>query len=104
MNAHVQFQVGDQNLSFPNIDLHFPYVFFNTNITVEILDMFCSFFKAEDILMLQEALPIVRHCPRCKRLVNKTNQLNQLWFEIGEYRCLHENCIHVCLPQITLAV
>ena len=70
------------------------------DLPLEILDAICSFLRAEDILMLHETLPNVRHCPRYKRLINKTKILNQIWIEIGEYRRLHDNCIHVCLPQI----
>jgi hypothetical protein len=71
-------------------------------LPLEILDMMCSFLKAEDILMLRETLPMVRHCPRYKKLINKTKRLNQMCYEIGKYRRLHEKCIHVCLPQITV--
>ena len=41
-------------------------------LPLEILDMMCSFLKAEDILMLRETLPMIRHCPRYKKLINKT--------------------------------
>jgi hypothetical protein len=71
-------------------------------LPLEILDMVCSFLKAEDILMLFNTLPMVKHCPRYKRLIGKTIQFNQMWDEIAEYRHLHEKCIHVCLPQITV--
>ena len=71
-------------------------------LPLEILDMMCSFLKAEDILMLRETLPMIRHCPRYKKLINITKRLNQMWDEIGEYRRLHAKCIHVCLPQITV--
>ena len=72
------------------------------DLPLEILDLIRSFLRAEDILMLSETLPNVRHCPRYKRLINKTKILDQMRIEIGEYRHLHKNCIHVCLPQITV--
>ena len=44
-------------------------------LPLEILDLLLSFLKPEDILMLRNCLPRVQHCPRFKRLVNKTS-----WF------------------------
>ena len=71
-------------------------------LPLEILDMVCSFLKAEDILMLFNTLPMVKHCPRYMRLMSKTKRLNQMWDEIAEYRRLHEKFIHVCSSQITV--
>ena len=71
------------------------------DLPLEILDVICSFLRAEDILMLHETSPNVRHCPRYKRLINKTKLLNQMWIEIGEYRRLHKS-VHFCLPQISV--
>ena len=47
-------------------------------LPLEILDLLISFLKPEDILMLRDCLPRVEHCPRFKRLVNKTS-----WFNIA---------------------
>ena len=47
-------------------------------LPLEILDLLISFLKPEDILMLRDCLPRVQHCPRFKRLVNKTS-----WFNIA---------------------
>ena len=47
-------------------------------LPLEILDLLLSFLKPEDILMLRNCLPRVQHCPRFKRLVNKTS-----WFNIA---------------------
>ena len=66
------------------------------------LNMLCSYLKAEDVLMLRETLPIIRDCSNYKKLMSKTKRLNQIMIEISEYRELHESCIHVCLPQITV--
>ena len=34
--------------------------------------------------------------------MSKTKRLNQMMIKISEYWELHESCIHVCLPQITV--
>ena len=47
-------------------------------LPLEILDLLISFLKPEDILMLRDCLPYLEHCPRFKRLVNKTS-----WFNIA---------------------
>ena len=71
-------------------------------LPLELLDRLCSYLKAEDILTLSKILPTVTHCPRYKRLMGKTRCFNRMWNEIAEYREIHENCIHVCLPEITV--
>jgi hypothetical protein len=71
-------------------------------LPLELLDRLCSYLKAEDILTLRKILPTVTHCPRYKRLMGKTRCFNRMWNEIAEYREIHENCIHVCLPEITV--
>ena len=70
-------------------------------LPLELLDIICSYLKAEDVLTLCEILPLVAHCPRYKKLVNKTRWYNRMWNEIADYRRIHENCIHVCLSEIT---
>ena len=71
-------------------------------LPLELLDIVCLYLKAEDILTLRKILPMVTHCPRYKRLMGKTRWFNRMWDEIAEYRQIHENCIHVCLPEITV--
>jgi hypothetical protein len=72
------------------------------DLPLEILDMICSFLRAEDIMMLRETLPYVRQCPTYKRLLDKTKKFNQMWNAIADYRYEHEHCIHVCLPQVSV--
>ena len=71
-------------------------------LPLEILDLLLSFLKPEDILMFRNFLPRVQHCPRYKRLVTKTRRFNGMWGKIAYYKELHENCIHICLPEITM--
>ena len=71
-------------------------------LPLEILDLLLSFLKPEDILMLQDCLPRVQHCPRYKRLVKQTKLLNQMWHKISDYGELHEHCMHICLPEVTM--
>ena len=71
-------------------------------LPLEILDLLLSFLKPEDILMLRNCLPRVQHCPRFKRLVNKTSWFNRMWDEISYHEQIHENCIHICLPEVTI--
>ena len=52
--------------------------------------------------MLQDCLPRVQHCPRYKRLVKQTKLLNQMWHKISDYGELHEHCMHICLPEVTM--
>ena len=52
--------------------------------------------------MLQDCLPRVQHCPRYKRLVKQTKLLNQMWYKISDYGELHEHCMHICLPEVTM--
>ena len=52
--------------------------------------------------MLQDCLPRVQHCPRYKRLENKTRWFNQMWHKISDHGELHEHCIHICLPEVTM--
>ena len=86
-------------LTYSNIFQMFPL---SQLLPLEILDLVLSFLKPEDILMLEDCLPRVQHCPRYKRLVNKTRWFNQMWHKISDHGELHEHCIHVCLPEITM--
>ena len=71
-------------------------------LPLEILDLLLSFLKPEDILMLQDCLPRVRHCPRYKSLENKTRWFNQMWRKISDHGELHQHCIHICLSEVTM--
>ena len=71
-------------------------------LPLELLDIICSYLRAEDVLTLRKIFPLVAHCPRYKRLVNKTRWFNRMWDKISYHREIHEDCIHVCLPEITM--
>ena len=86
-------------LTYSNIFQMFPLF---QQLPLEILDFVLSFLKHEDILMLQDCLPRVQHCPRYKRLVNQSELLNQMWHKISDYGELHEHCKHICLPEVTM--
>ena len=86
-------------LTYSNIFQMFPLF---QQLPLEILDLVLSFLKHEDILMLQDCLPRVQHCPRYKRLVNQSKLLNQMWHKISDYGELHEHCKHICLPEVTM--
>ena len=66
------------------------------------MDLLLSFLKPEDILMLCKILPMVIDCPKYKRLMGKTKPLNEMWDKVVFEASTHENCIHVCLSQITV--
>ena len=52
--------------------------------------------------MLEKTLHLVRNCLQYKKLMKKTIHFDEMWFEVAEYQRIQEDCIHVCLPQITV--
>ena len=68
-------------LTYSNIFQIFPLF---QQLPLEILDFVLSFLKHEDILMLQDCLPRVQHCPRYKRLVKQAGaELGQAQLKLG---------------------
>ena len=41
-------------------------------------------------------------CIVYQKLVGETVEHEDMWIDIANYRRIHENCIHVCLPKITM--
>ena len=69
-------------------------------LPLEILDLLLSFLKPEDILMLRNCLPRVQHCPRFKRLVNKTSWFNhpkRSRLTLLIFVTAHSHLVHLCI-------